>query len=367
MSLFGKFEDTPLRELLQVMIASRVTGRLRLTAKDREGIMVLRNGKIVYAASSSARQTLGNLLLLDEKVTEDQLSDALDRQHAAKEELRLGSILIEMGAIDEEILTHVVRQQTERVITEFLTWETGHFKLDKLELEDLGEIEVDAREFLMREGLSPDALLADLQAKIDAFQQDGPDPAKTGPIPIAEAATATRTLSSLKSVMGEIRSPQFTGEITQKILSYANDIFSRGVLFVVRQDGFGVMGQFGVHSADGQAEVGLRQLLIPDNQPSVLASCAETKATLVGKVDDSEWNQKLQEAIGGTTESKAVTIPLIVNDRVMLVFYGDQILGDRGEGWLEELELLILQAGLAMEKDLLLKRIEHYENLRRKV
>ena len=41
------------------------------------------------------------------------------------------------------------------------------------------------------------------------------------------------------------------------------------------------------------------------------------------------------------------------------------LLGDLREGWLEELELLILQAGLAMEKDLLVKRIEHYENLRR--
>ena len=362
MSLFGKLEDTPLQELLQVMVASRVTGRLRLTARDREGIIVLRNGNIVYAASSSARQTLGNLLLLDDLVSEDQLSSALDRQHAAKEEQRLGSILIEMGAIDDETLARVVRQQTERVMTEFLTWDRGYFKLDKLQLENLGEIEVDAHEFLMREGLSTDDLLSELQTKIEEFKQEEPEEET---LSLKSSSETPRTLSSLKTVMGEIRSPQFTGEITQKILSYADEIFSRGVLFVVRQDGFGVMGQFGVHSEDGRAEVGLRQLHIPDNQPSILSDCAERKEVFCGSMEETEWNQELLEAIGGPAEGHSVTVPLIVNDRVMLVFYGDQMLGDLRQGWLEELELLILQAGLAMEKDLLVKRIEHYENLRR--
>ena len=365
MSLFGKLEDTPLQELLQVMAASQVTGKLRLTGRDREGIIVFRNGNIVYAASSAARQTLGNLLLLEGLVSEDNLSDALDRQHAAKKEQRLGSILIEMKAIDEETLADVVRQQTERVVTEFIGWESGYFKLDKLELEDFGEVEVDAREFLMRGGLSTDALLSDLQAKIEAFQSASEEPAAGGASEAAATARSRGGLSTLKSLMGEIRSPQFTGEITQKILSYANELFSRGVLFVVRQDGFGVMGQFGVQTDDGQSEARLRQLLIPEDEPSVLSECAGRKEAMVEPLAETEWNQKLLDAIGGPAEGDSVAAPLIVNDRVLLVLYGDHLLGDLQEGWLEQLELLILQAGLAMEKDLLVKRIEHYENLRR--
>lgn len=365
MSLFGKLEDTPLQELLQVIAASQVTGKLRLTGHDREGIMVFRNGNVVYAASSAARQTLGNLLLLDNLVSEDYLSDALDRQHAAKDEQRLGSILVEMGAIDEETLANVVRHQTERVITEFVSWEHGYFKLDKLDLEDFGEIEVDATEFLMREGLNTDKLLSDLEAKIEEFQQETAPSDTVSEESTDESVSEPRTLSTLKSLMGEIRSPQFTGEITQKILSYANGLFSRGVLFVVRQDGFGVMGQFGVHTDDGKAETRLRQLFIPDNEPTVLSETAGRKEATIGPMEDTEWNQNLLEAIGGQAEGDSVTVPLIVNDRVLLLLYGDQVLGDLGGGWLEELEMLILQAGLAMEKDLLVKRIEHYENLRR--
>ena len=58
-------------------------------------------------------------------------------------------------------------------------------------------------------------------------------------------------------------------------------------------------------------------------------------------------------------------MPLTVNEKVLLVLYADNLSEDAGAGWLEELELLMIQAGLAMEKDLLFKRIEHYENLRR--
>ena len=97
----------------------------------------------------------------------------------------------------------------------------------------------------------------------------------------------------------------------------------------------------------------------------MLSESAGRKEATIGPMEETEWNQKLLEAIGGPAKGESVTAPLIVNDRVLLVLYGDHLHGDLREGWLEELELLVLQAGLAMEKDLLVKRIEHYENLRR--
>lgn len=366
MSFFGKLEVFALQDMLQVFAASKETGKLRLTRRDREGIVVFRNGMIVYAASSSARQTLGNLLLLEGIVDEEKLSLALDEQHAAKEEKRLGSILTEIGAIDEETLERIVRQQTERVVSEFLSWETGYFKLDRVELSDLGEIEVDARDFLMREGLDAEDLLSDIESKIEEFQQlEAPPSASEAHNATAPSAESARDLETLKSIMGEIRSPEFTGEITQKILSFAQELFSRGVLFVVRQDGFGVMGQFGIESDNGSTEARLRQLLIPDDQPSILSETAGRKESKAGPLEDTEWNQKLLEEIGGPAPGDSVTVPLTVNDRVLLVLYGDNMQENLAPGWLEKLELLMLQAGLAMEKDLLVKRIQHYENLRR--
>ena len=360
MSFAGKLEEFPLTQLLQVIAASGETGKLRLTRHDREGIIVFRNGNIVYAATSSARQTLGNLLLLENLVTDEQLTAALELQHEAGDEKRLGGLLLELEAIDQQTLERIVQDQTERVISEFMRWTDGYFKLHQVEITDFGEIEVDAKEFLMREGLETDVVLTDLESKLE--QHHVADDREA----IAGSETAQpQALATLKSLMGEIRSPEFTGEITQTILSFAQELFSRGVIFVVRQDGFGVMGQFGIESTDGQAEARLRQVVIPLTEPSILSETADRKEAVLAELDDSECNQMLVEAIGGPAEGPVVSVPLTVNNKVLLVLSGDSLYSDLRSGWLEELDLLMLQAGLAMEKDLLSKRIEHYENLRR--
>jgi hypothetical protein len=166
--------------------------------------------------------------------------------------------------------------------------------------------------------------------------------------------------------MGEIRSPEFTGEINQKLLSFAQDLFGRGILFVVRQNGFGVMGQFGVEDLDSDTEARLRSLSIPTNRPSILSDAADRKETIIGALAPTPGNLQILEALGGPADGDSLAVPLTVNDQVLLVLYGDNLIDDPRHGWLEELELLILQAGLAMEKNLLTKRIEYYEALRRR-
>ena len=361
MSFSGKLEEFPLPLLLQLVAASGQTGKLRLTRPEADGILVFRQGKIVYAASSSARQTLGSLLLCSDHVTEDKLSAALDAQIESKEEQRLGTILLEMKAIEEETLKEIVQQQTEKVIGEFMSWNSGYFKLEKIELSDHGEIAVDAQDFLMREGLHTGAVLSQIEAKLEGLKQPDRDQSASGP----EGSEPRRNLATLKSIMREIRGPEFTGEVTQQILGYARRVLGRGVLFVVRLDGFAVMGQVGVESEDGQLEESLREFFIPIHEQSILSDCAQRKESVLGPIEPTLWNQSMLSALGGRATGDSVALPLIVNEKVLLVLYGDNISTEAGAGWLEELELLMLQAGLAMEKDLLYKRIEHYEDLRR--
>ncbi len=362
MSLVGKLDEVELPELLQAIADAQKTGKLKLTRRDREGIIVFREGMIVYAASSSARQTLGNLLLCERFIDKAQLTMALELQHLSQQEQRLGTILREMDAVDEETLERIVHRQTEKVILEFMSWKGGFFKFDSVELSDYGEIEVDAADFLIREGLQTDSVLSDLAAQLEEVELEEPDEA--GP-ERTDGGSPNRDLTSLKSIMGEIRSPEFTGEITQKILSFAQDLFGRGIFFVVRLDGFGVMGQFGMDLTDTRAQARLRQLMIPLDQPSILSDAAERKEAILEILPDTEWNLAILSALGGPADGESVAVPMTVNDQVLLVLYGDHVADRASSGWLEELELLVLQAGLAMEKNLLSKRIEHYEALRR--
>ncbi len=324
MSLVGKLDEVELPELLQAIADAQKTGKLKLTRRDREGIIVFREGMIVYAASSSARQTLGNLLLCERFIDKAQLTMALELQHLSQQEQRLGTILREMDAVDEETLERIVHRQTEKVILEFMSWKGGFFKFDPVELSDYGEIEVDAADFLIREGLQTDSVLSDLAAQLEEVELEEPDESEPER---SDGGSSNRDLTSLKSIMGEIRSPEFTGEITQKILSFAQDLFGRGIFFVVRLDGFGVMGQFGMDLTDTRAQARLRQLMIPLDQPSILSDAAERKEA--DSRDPLRHRVEPGDPLGtGRSGRRRVSgRALTVNDQVLLVLYGDHARG----------------------------------------
>ena len=164
MSFVGKLDKFKLPDLLQIISGNRKTGRLVLTRRDSQGVIVFRSGQIIYAASSAARETLGSLLLCRQLIDEEGLARALEIQHGASEEKRLGTILVEIGLLAEDSLREVITRQIEGVISEFMQWETGFFKFDLLHLPDHGEIEVDAEDFVHREGLSAQQVLLDISA-----------------------------------------------------------------------------------------------------------------------------------------------------------------------------------------------------------
>ena len=365
MSFVGKLDKFKLPDLLQIISGNRKTGRLSLTRRDSQGVIVFRSGKITYAASSAARETLGSLLLCRQLLDEEGLARALELQHKAGEDKRLGAILVETGMISEDVLRKVITRQIEGIINELMQWQGGFFKFDLLQLPDQGEIEVDARDFVHRDGLSTEKALMDISAEMDrtaVFPIPSP-PADSGaePPPGQPAGGSPSGLSSLKAIMSAVRSPEFTGEITGQILGFARDNLHRGVLFVVRRDGFHAMSRFGAAGErDGRART--RRLDLPLDQPSIIAEAADRQEICRGPLESNKANRTLLEALGGETPTAAVAIPLVVNDLALLVLYGDN--GATGEPieQVDQLELLMLQAGLAMERHLLRKRLESLED-----
>ena len=185
MSFVGKLEEFQLSDLLQIISTNEKSGKLNLTRHDAQGVIVFRQGKIIYAANSSARETLGFLLLTADLITEQQLLEALEIQHQADEEKRLGSILVETGALPSEALERVVRTQLEKVLNEFMDWDKGFFKFERLDLPDRGEIGVDAEDFILPEGLRADQVLVDISSAIETRSKESPPPLE----PLREEST----------------------------------------------------------------------------------------------------------------------------------------------------------------------------------
>lgn len=388
MSMVGRLEDLALPDILQILSLSKRTGRLTLTRREGKGVILFRQGHITYAASDSARETLGNILVCQKHITEGTLMAALEIQHRSTENPLLGRILVEQGHITQEVLERCIRQQIERVIGEFFTWRKGFFKFELMDVQALDGVQVDTHDFLLKSGLSPEFLLLEAGGRVD---EGGPPPAKEkkvqkppaagGPArPAAPAGPAKASaeaspeevsgqrmsrngpLGELRSILREIRAPNFTGEITLMIMRYACKLMSRGVFFVLKSEGICGMGQFGLGAHGPQADERVRQIKIPADAPSIFTEVLEKRQTYLGPLRKTPWNDRLLAELGGPAPETAVAVPMTVNDTLVAILYGDNALDGRPIGELEGLELLMNQAGLAMEKALLEIKIKGLES-----
>ncbi len=349
-TLSGSLDELPLPDLLQVLANGAKTGRLSLSWRDGYGMVILRHGRIVYAASNAAREALGSILLCRGLIEETALREALTVQHRHGETRRLGALLLAGGAIAAADLERVLREQTETVLSGLFRWPGGFFKFDP-EPDAAGpsgeiEAQVDVRDFLLRVGLSAEGVLLEAARQLDEANRRE----AAGPAPSAE-------LSGLKVAVSGLRSPMVTGEMTQRILSYAASVVPRAVLFAARRDFIQGIGQRGVRFDGRSAEERVRGLRLGWDRPSIVSLAARGRESLRGALDPVEGNADLVLGLGGDLPTEAIAVPMVVGDATALVLYGDNAGSSLPIGPTEGLELLLLQAGLAVERDVLQERL----------
>lgn len=355
----GRLEEVPLPGLLQMLAVKHNTGKLSLTCRGGSGLVVLREGHIIYAASNSAREALGNILVCQGLVDEPTLMRALELQHTSGEEKRLGAILIEMAALSREALEEVMRQQTTRIIRELFAWERGFFAFDPLDIAEHGEVSVDAADLVMESGLSAGEVVRDsidpggFETQPVTYRRERPADDAAG----AGGAVAHTSLASLKSIMAELRAPAFGGEITLWLLRYASGIVKRSVLFSISREGIRGMGQVGLDPDGAGSGERLRQLKIPADEPSVFRPVVADKSCYVGPLAHERWNEHLAEQLGGGFPVEVAALPMVVNGNAIAVLYGDNLPESKPIGPVDALEMLMLEAGLAMEKTALEMRL----------
>lgn len=342
-SLAGRLEDIPLPELLQFLSANDKTGRLSLSRREGDGLVVLKEGRIVYAASSSIRETFGNILLCRGLISEPTLMEAIERQHWPGEAKRLGAILVEMGGVRPEDLVEVMRQQIEGVLLELARWPSGFFRFDAMPVPQQSEIEVDAQDFLITDGVSTDRVLIELVTRLDEAEEAA--------VPVREIVT-------------DLRAPTLRGEITVMLMRYASKAVKRGVLFAVRGDSVGGIAHFGF-SEEG-AEDRIRSLSFPLQEPSLFSEVVQKKETYRGPLPAQPASDRLAQQLGGPRPREVVLIPVVMAGSAAMVFYGDDAPSGEPLGPTQGLEELLREAGLGMEKEALEERIRDFERSRRR-
>jgi len=361
MSVIGDLSDFDPGDLITVLGLLGKSGKLRMTRGGSEGMVVFRGGKIIYAASSSFRENLGSMLLSRGLIDEAQLVAALEQQHESAEEKRLGNILIETGALSEEALESVLRDQVSRVLIEFIPWSEGGFKFDSMEIADHGEVELPAGDLLAPFGLSTDHVLLEAAQRIDeGGPMDETVPAVEETRPQAKAEDAVEVAApgptadsvSLGSLVTEVHSPEFKGESLMDLMELSERSFGRCVLFSARKASFRPIAHFGVDSEAALAENAILDFVVPRDLPGILSQAAKEERTIMATLPLGQGDEELLEALGGATDTKSIAEPLIVRDEVVLVLYGDRIRDGLQTGWIEEIETHLGELALAIQADI---------------
>jgi hypothetical protein len=388
MSLVGRLEDLALPDIFQIISLSKKTGTLIVRSRKGTGMVVFKNGQVIQAASDSIRDSLGNMLVSQGMLDEAALSRALALQKR-QSDMPLGMILVEMGAVSTQTLETVVRKQIEEIIYDLLAWEEGFFNFELGDIAPKDKIEIDTQEFLLKSGISAEYLLMEGTRILDERRKDEKKHGASAPHPVApplkpaashhvsyepakeefrtriEKEEPRREITALKSMFDELRFPTATAEVTLLILRYASEVVNRAVLFMVKKDEVRGLGQFGIELKGRSADQVVRNIKIPLNKQSLFLSVIETRRSYLGRLDPNECNSYLITELGGTMPETVLAIPLVVDGKVALIVYGDNVPEGKTIRGMDTLEIFMNQAGMALEKALLEKRLAELQKERK--
>jgi hypothetical protein len=344
-------------------------------------MVVFKNGQVIQAASDSIRDSLGNMLVSQGMLAEASLSRALSLQQRETDK-PLGMILVEMGAVSTQTLESVVRKQIEEIIYDLLAWEEGFFNFELGEIAPKDKIEIDTQEFLLKSGISAEYLLMEGTRLLDEKRQGERKQGASRPEPTAaplpgppithhpsyepakeefrtkiEKEEPRREITALKSMFDELRFPTATAEVTLLILRYASEVVNRAILFMVKKDEVRGLGQFGIELKGKSPDQVVRNIKIPLNKPSLFLTVIDSRRSYVGELEQNECNTYLATELGGAVPASVLAIPLIVDGKIALVVYGDNLPDRKPIRGVDTLEIFMNQAGMALEKALLEKRL----------
>ena len=568
MSLVGNLEDLGLGEILQIVSLSRKSGVLQLNSRGRDGRVIFRDGMVIRAMASTFPENIGDLILRAGLADMETLKQALVIQQESDDNRRIGDILVDEFGVDREAIETAVREQLEKIVYSFFSWDEGAFSFELGDCEELVVTNLNPLQFMLDQGLNPqwlamegsrildekrhrgenveeqgeslvdlDALMAEVKGEpssqptsdngsaahfdesnaqertpdsspcfivvdddpntaeklaallqehsaqvqtytnarafTDAVEQADPrsttlvidlimprrdgsgvlgglellehihsrhpdfktlvmsdfpnqeaeqsvrefgvpalfrkpkkdevmdDRGQSGLKALVEAILGLGTvdmqsvagdglynigaellkemgevavgaspqsaqqspgLHLLRGMLQELNNPSLGGGIILLILRFASELMNRAVIMLVKDEEIVGLGQFGIELENESADVRVRNTRLPKAEQHVFTDALQSFAPYHMNPADTEWNSYLFNQLGGERPAEVFIGPLISEGRVVAVLYGDNLPEQKSIGDTESLEIFLSQAGLAMEKALLERRMMSSHN-----
>ncbi|HEY3309813.1 MAG TPA: DUF4388 domain-containing protein [Desulfuromonadaceae bacterium] len=131
MSFAGDLEHLPIVDIIQLLHSTRKTGTLCLKSSKGESQLVFNDGYFVSANHVNNSVRIGQILVEMKAINQEELDTALlEQKNAGSGRKPLVATLIEQGTIKKEDAYKGLEELIEMTIVEVLTWKSGTFSLD---------------------------------------------------------------------------------------------------------------------------------------------------------------------------------------------------------------------------------------------
>jgi hypothetical protein len=134
MSLAGELATMALADIMQWVSQGRKTGTLHVSRGALQKKVSFEDGVIVSSWSNDPRESLGQFLVRDRVVTEEQLFRCLIRQET--EGKPLGALLVQDKLLADEDLVRMLGHKAEETVYDLFHWPEGKFQFKDGEKSD---------------------------------------------------------------------------------------------------------------------------------------------------------------------------------------------------------------------------------------
>src|SRR5690606_1140315 len=186
--------------------------------------------------------------------------------------------------------------------------------------------------------------------------------APRGPAPMLREEPVD-ALRELREVSARLRDPSSRGDVLRLVLDYAARTFARVAIFAVREREAFRVAQLGLPSAGGPDDVDLRRIHFPADETAWFRKVLEARAPLRAAPGD-DGDRDLAARLGHAPPPEVYVAPIESGERIAAVLYADNLATRRPLGDSRALEVVLHEAGLALERTVLERALEQAEGER---
>ncbi len=130
MGFYGDLVDLPLQDILYIISSHGKSGLLVLTTQSHDISLKFDRGAVASVTTSDGSLKIGQLLVSQGYVTEEQIEQALGLQAVNPDTTRIGDVLIDVGYVTREQIQNAVNAQLEASIFRILVQYGGTFSFE---------------------------------------------------------------------------------------------------------------------------------------------------------------------------------------------------------------------------------------------